>query len=211
MLDMKIDTREAFSNLYFEKFYLVSPNLFIGPNGMLLHDDIFRDHEVFGRKVLTSSELPSIDQLLVYFHKQCEIYELFWNKMFYLDEEPKQRNIGTHPKFYQVGPISHPCEENWKTYKDSHEKIPYFYVESTFEGKDDMVDECSPRGELDGEDLHIDDNFYNIPLLHVVKYLFCQGGSVILHVMKQSILEISNLFEIIYNIWMKKILYKIKF
>ena len=59
--------------------------------------------------------------------------------------------------------VSHSCEEKWDISEIYHERMPYFEVESTFEGKEDMGDICSPRFKLDDQDLHLDDNLCDTP------------------------------------------------
>lgn len=44
-----------------------------------------------------------------------------------------------------------------------HKIIPFFDVESTFEGKADMGEGFSPIYEFEGEDLWIHGNFYDTP------------------------------------------------
>ena len=67
--DTKIYTRETFQNLYFDILYSLYPGLFARLDGVMLIDDLFRDEKMVGRKLLTSYELPLIDQFLVYVDK----------------------------------------------------------------------------------------------------------------------------------------------
>ena len=53
-----------------------------------------------------------MDQVLEYFDKEWEIYEIFSNKMLYIGEEPKESDIETHTKHSLVGQVSHSCEGN---------------------------------------------------------------------------------------------------
>ena len=50
-----------------------------------------------------------MDLFLAYFYKEWKIYEIFWNKMLYLDEESEGRDVSTHSKLSQVDQVSLPC------------------------------------------------------------------------------------------------------
>jgi hypothetical protein len=76
-LDIKIDTRETFWNLYCNNLSSLYPNLFIRTKIMLLSDHIFRYEGLIGRKILTSSDPSSMDNSLTYLDKEWEIYEIF--------------------------------------------------------------------------------------------------------------------------------------
>ena len=58
----------------------------------------------------------------------------------------------THPQNYPIDLISPPCEENFEMLKIIHQRMPYNQVESTFEGKEDPGEGCSPTNEFDGYD-----------------------------------------------------------
>ena len=75
--------------------------------------------------------------------------------MLYLEEEFEGRDMTTHLELSHVEQVSHPCEDNWKISKINHERMPYFEVESTFKGKEDMEEGHSPRDEYDDEDVEI--------------------------------------------------------
>ena len=45
-------------------------------------------------------------------NKEWEIYEILWNKMLYLDEGAKKKDMITHTEISQEYRVSHPCEEN---------------------------------------------------------------------------------------------------
>ena len=97
VLDIKIDIREAFQNLYSETFYSLYPDLFAELDKMLLNGALLefffggtnslrvyfynkmhiKDEGLDGRKLLTSFDLYSMDTILVYFEKEWEIYEIF--------------------------------------------------------------------------------------------------------------------------------------
>ena len=52
-----------------------------------------KDEELDKRKMLTSYEFPSMDQILAYFEKECEIYDIFHNKVTYSCEEHDEKDI----------------------------------------------------------------------------------------------------------------------
>jgi hypothetical protein len=83
MIDIKIDSREDFQHLYSKTSYSLYPDLITIPSGMLItHDDFtkhlagnnslnvqfggkmqLKDEKLDGGKLLSSSELPSIDKI----------------------------------------------------------------------------------------------------------------------------------------------------
>lgn len=99
--NIKIGTRESFQHLYSETFYSLYPNLLFELGGMLLSDDIFAKHSSGTNSLkvkynnemqmkndkwdvtnlLSSSELPLIDQISLYFENEWEIYEIFHNNL----------------------------------------------------------------------------------------------------------------------------------
>lgn len=74
MWDTKIDTSETFWELYSETFYSLFPDPFNKTDGMLHNGDFSRDEGVCGRKLLASSKLCSMNQLLAYLDKEWEVY-----------------------------------------------------------------------------------------------------------------------------------------
>ena len=64
---------------------------------------------------------------------------------------------------YKLYKVSLPCEKNWETSKIKNERIPYFEVGSTFEGKGDLEEGYFSRDKFDGEGLQIENNFYDTP------------------------------------------------
>ena len=114
---------------------------------------LIKDEELDGRKLLTSSKIPLVDQFLVYFDKEWEIYEIFQNKMLYLDEEPEGRDIDTDSEHFQVDKVPLPSQKNWETSKIKDKRIPYMDVGSKFVVKGDLEEGCFSRDKFDAEDL----------------------------------------------------------
>ena len=68
--------------------------------------------------------------------------------------------------------------------------MPYFEVELSFEGKEDLEEGYSPRDDFDGEYLWIHDNFYDTPTFIEITLFLRQECTF--HSMKEIILEMWN-------------------
>lgn len=64
-------------------------------------------------------------QFLEYLDKEWEIYEIFWDKILYSNEEPKGRDMAKHFVYSSEHQVLHPCEEYWEFYEIYHGRMPY--------------------------------------------------------------------------------------
>ena len=161
VLNANIDIRETFRDLYSQTFYFLYPDLFNKTDAMWFNDEPCWDKGVFGRNLLTSFELYTSDQVSTYLDKEWGSYEILRSKMLYTGEEIDEEDTTAHFENSPVEQVSPSHEENWEIFEIDYERTPYFEEESTFEGKEDMGEGCSPRDELDDGDLWIEDNCCN--------------------------------------------------
>lgn len=126
--NINIDTREAFTYLYFETFYSLYPNFFNIIGGMLFTRDFFAKH---------SSGTNSIK---VWYDNKMEIKDEKWDG----------RNLLISSKSPFLDQVSLIYDKEWKIYEIFYGNIPYLEIESINEDKGNLEEGCSSKDETHG-------------------------------------------------------------